>query len=430
MQSVDIFANFSVGKKLLFGFAMVLLLTLGVAGTGFYAVDSILTRAAQMNQLSRINAAILDARGQERDYALTRQAASAEALRGTLDRLKQELIELEALSTSAEQAQLRQIRSDAELYATQFNEYGFLIDRGAQLREHMDEAAQSSREEFEFIELSMYDAVRLLRIEGERLQGSDPLTVAEATSGLTKRILDLRTFESMFIGNSSQAAVDSWNEAYAEVKSIGDGLQRWLNEEQQATMNGALTAIGNYEKAFTEFRGNRGTRIALEQAMQNQAQRILDAADQALAQATGAMQTQRSNAFLMLTVITALAALIGMAAAMLITRMIVVPLRYTVQLAQQVAGGDLTQTQRVTRQDELGQLQQAMSDMTQSLRTLIGSIGGGIGQIATAAEQLSSVTAQTSAGVQNQRLETEQVVTAMHEMSATVQEVAQNAEQA
>jgi len=430
MQSVDIFANFSVGKKLLFGFAMVLLLTLGVAGTGFYAVDSILTRAAQMNQLSRINAAILDARGQERDYALTRQAASAEALRGTLDRLKQELIELEALSTSAEQAQLRQIRSDAELYATQFNEYGFLIDRGAQLREHMDEAAQSSREEFEFIELSMYDAVRLLRIEGERLQGSDPLTVAEATSGLTKRILDLRTFESMFIGNSSQAAVDSWNEAYAEVKSIGDGLQRWLNEEQQATMNGALTAIGNYEKAFTEFRGNRGTRIALEQAMQNQAQRILDAADQALAQATGAMQTQRSNVFLMLTVITALAALIGMAAAMLITRMIVVPLRYTVQLAQQVAGGDLTQTQRVTRQDELGQLQQAMSDMTQSLRTLIGRIGGGIGQIATAAEQLSSVTAQTSAGVQNQRLETEQVVTAMHEMSATVQEVAQNAEQA
>ncbi len=68
--------------------------------------------------------------------------------------------------------------------------------------------------------------------------------------------------------------------------------------------------------------------------------------------------------------------------------------------------------------------------MTQSLRTLIGRIGGGIGQIATAAEQLSSVTAQTSAGVQNQRLETEQVVTAMHEMSATVQEVAQNAEQA
>ncbi|RRV18043.1 methyl-accepting chemotaxis protein [Pseudomonas saudiphocaensis] len=426
----DFFANLSVGKKLLFGFAMVIVLTLGVAGTGFYAVDSILTRSAQMNQLSRVNAAILDARGQERDYALTRRPASAEALRETLKRLDQELIRLEAQSAGDERARLRQIRSDAEVYAKQFNEYGFLIDRGAQLREHMDEAAQLSREEFEFVELSMYDAVRLLRIEGNRMPGSDPLTVAEATSGLTKRILDLRTYESLYIGSSSQEAVDRWNEAYAEVKSVGEGLKRWLDEDQQTNMDGALAAIGNYEKAFTEFRGNRGTRVALEQAMEAQARRILDTADQALAQSTAAMQAQRSNAFLLLTVITALAALIGMVSATLISRMIVVPLRYTVELAQQVAGGDLTQTQRVTRGDELGQLQQAMADMTQSLRGLIGRIGGGVGQIATAAEQLSAVTAQTSAGVQRQRVETEQVVTAIHQMSATVQEVAQNAEQA
>ncbi|MBE7928487.1 methyl-accepting chemotaxis protein [Pseudomonas saudiphocaensis] len=429
MQS-DFFANLSVGRKLLFGFAMVIVLTLGVAGTGFYAVDSILTRSAQMNQLSRVNAAILDARGQERDYALTRRPASAEALRETLKRLDQELIRLEAQSAGDERARLRQIRSDAEVYAKQFNEYGFLIDRGAQLREHMDEAAQLSREEFEFVELSMYDAVRLLRIEGNRMPGSDPLTVAEATSGLTKRILDLRTYESLYIGSSSQEAVDRWNEAYAEVKSVGEGLKRWLDEDQQTNMDGALAAIGNYEKAFTEFRGNRGTRVALEQAMEAQARRILDTADQALAQSTAAMQAQRSNAFLLLTVITALAALIGMVSATLISRMIVVPLRYTVELAQQVAGGDLTQTQRVTRRDELGQLQQAMADMTQSLRGLIGRIGGGVGQIATAAEQLSAVTAQTSAGVQRQRVETEQVVTAIHQMSATVQEVAQNAEQA
>jgi len=45
----------------------------------------------------------------------------------------------------------------------------------------MQDAAQVSREEFEFIELDMYDAVRVLRLEGDRLKGSDPLTVAEAT---------------------------------------------------------------------------------------------------------------------------------------------------------------------------------------------------------------------------------------------------------
>jgi methyl-accepting chemotaxis protein len=430
MQSVDIFANLSVGKKLLLGFAMVLLLTLGVAVTGFYAVDSILTRSQQMNQLSRINAAILEARGEERDFALTRSDASAAALRDTLERLNRELDELAQHSSAEEQALLQQIRSDAAVYSDEFAEYGVYIRNGAELRERMSKAAQESREEFEYIELDMYDAVRVLRLEGDRLKGSDPLTVAEAASGLTKRILDLRTFENVFIGDSSQAAVDSWNESYDDVKTIGNSLKTWINDEQKATMDVALVALDAYKQAFEEFRSNRAKRVSLEQAMVTQAQRILETADQALTGSANAMNDQRRNAYMLLGVISALAVVLGLAAATAISRMIVVPLRNTVQLAQRVADGDLTQAPAVTRRDELGQLQQAMYDMTMSLRTLIGRIGGSVGQIATAAEQLSSVTAQTSAGVQKQRVETEQVATAMHEMAATVQEVAQNAEQA
>jgi methyl-accepting chemotaxis protein len=61
---------------------------------------------------------------------------------------------------------------------------------------------------------------------------------------------------------------------------------------------------------------------------------------------------------------------------------------------------------------------------------LIGGIGEGVTQIASAAEQLSAITEQTSVGVSRQKVETDQVATAMHEMTATVQEVARNAEEA
>src|SRR5690606_742054 len=425
-----ILTNLSVGKKLLLGFATVLLLTLAVAGTGFYVVDSNVTRASQMNQLASIDAAIHAARGLERDYALTRSEASATALGETMAKLNRELDQLAAASAGESQAHLQKIRAAAADYAQQFSRYRELIGQGIQMRARMEQAAQLSREEFEFIELDMYDAVRLLRLEGDRLKGSDPLTVAEATSGLTKNVLDLRTLENVFIGDSSQSSVDSWNEIYENVTRIGTSLKIWLNDEQKATMDGALQALTTYEKTFGEFRANRGERTALEQAMGKQAQSVIDATAEVLASATQAMREQRGTAYGMLAVITVLAILLGLLAATTITRMILVPLRYTVQLAQQVAGGDLTQSQTVTRQDELGQLQQAMADMTQSLRTLIGRIGGGVSQIATAAEQLSAVTAQTSAGVQRQRVETEQVVTAIHEMAATVQEVAQNAERA
>jgi len=426
----NLFTNLSVAKKLICGFGLVLLLTLGVAATGFVAVDEILGRAQQIEQLSSVNASILAARGAERDYALTRQQASADALHTSLQRLGSELTGLAATSSTQERAYLTRIQQAADEYGRQFDRYMQLIERGMALRTRMQDAAQVSREEFEFIELDMYDAVRVLRLEGDRLKGSDPLTVAEATSGLTKQILDMRTQENLFVANSSDAAAKSWSELHANVVAIGSNLKIWLNDDQQASMDKALVELEHYRSAFDEFRQNRAERIALEGSMAQQSEVVIAAANEALDNASNAMQQQRRSSYLLLGVIGTLAIFVGLLAATMISRMIVGPLRTTVQQAQRVASGDLTHSQPSSRHDEVGQLQDAMHGMTQSLRNLIGRIGGGVSQIAAAADQLSAVTAQTSAGVQTQRVETEQVATAMHEMAATVQEVARNAEQA
>ena len=72
-------------------------------------------------------------------------------------------------------------------------------------------------------------------------------------------------------------------------------------------------------------------------------------------------------------------------------------------MARRIADGDLSGEDSAQRRDELGQLESAMQDMRQSLRKLIGSIGDSSTQIAAAAEELSAVTEQTSAGVNDQR---------------------------
>jgi methyl-accepting chemotaxis protein len=114
----------------------------------------------------------------------------------------------------------------------------------------------------------------------------------------------------------------------------------------------------------------------------------------------------------------------------IITRQITRPLRETLAVVERIAGGDLSHNLRVTRRDDLGVLQQGIARMGTTLRELIGGIRDGVTQIASAAEELSAVTEQTSAGVNSQKIETDQVATAMHEMTATVQEVARNAEDA
>ncbi|MCF6757630.1 methyl-accepting chemotaxis protein [Pseudomonas balearica] len=424
------FTNLPVGRKLAIGFGTVLALTLAVTATGFYAVEATVAGSQRINKLAGVNAGILDARGDERDFALTREERAAAELRSGLASIDSELDALGASSNEAEQAGLTRIRQAVDAYAAQFDEYRELINRGQQLSAQMGETAQRSREEFEFIELDMYDAVRALRLEGDRLKGSDPLTIAEATSGLTKQVLDMRTLENAFVASSDQQSVTDWQAKYSDVSSIGSNLKIWLDDEQKSSMDAALAALEQYRAAFDEFRQNRSNRLAAERRMAELSGEVIAAAGQTLELATETMRSQRSNVYLLLALIGGLAIVIGALAALTITRMIVGPLRDTVAQAERVAAGDLSHSQASARRDEVGQLQNAMHRMNESLRNLIGRIGGGVSQIAAAAEQLSAVTAQTSAGVQTQREETDQVATAMNEMAATVQEVARNAEQA
>ena len=128
--------------------------------------------------------------------------------------------------------------------------------------------------------------------------------------------------------------------------------------------------------------------------------------------------------------VTVAALLLGTLAAWWIARQIAVPLRQVLVCANRIAQGDLSHDIQVERRDELGQLQQTISDMTRNLRSLISGIDDSARQIASAATQLSAVTAQTRTGINNQKDETDQVATAMNEMLATAQEVARHAEQA
>lgn len=137
-----------------------------------------------------------------------------------------------------------------------------------------------------------------------------------------------------------------------------------------------------------------------------------------------------ASAKTLLSLVAALALLLGVLAAWVITRQIVNPLQHTLQAVNRIARGDLSEQVQVDRQDELGQLQSGLKQMVLNLHELIDGIRSGVVQVASAAEQLSAVTEQTNAGVNKQKIETDHVATAMNEMTATVQNVTRNAEEA
>jgi methyl-accepting chemotaxis protein len=134
-----------------------------------------------------------------------------------------------------------------------------------------------------------------------------------------------------------------------------------------------------------------------------------------------------SNAITGIIAVAVLAAMMTVLLAWLLTRSIVTPLNRALQAAETIAGGNLTKAIEIDGKDEPARLLGALSTMQANLRRTIEQIAGSATQLGAAAEELSTVTAEASRGLQQQNNEIEQAATAVNEMTAAVEEVARNA---
>ncbi|BAV73766.1 methyl-accepting chemotaxis protein [Pseudomonas chlororaphis subsp. aurantiaca] len=134
-----------------------------------------------------------------------------------------------------------------------------------------------------------------------------------------------------------------------------------------------------------------------------------------------------SNAKVWVVVMVVVAGLMTIVLALLLTRSIVLPLSQSLNVAEIVAGGDLTEDIRISGKDEPARLLQALKAMQHSLRETIRRISDSSSQLASASEELSCVTEDATRGLHQQSQEIEQAATAVNQMTAAVEEVASNA---
>lgn len=129
----------------------------------------------------------------------------------------------------------------------------------------------------------------------------------------------------------------------------------------------------------------------------------------------------------MLTGVISLVA--GLIIAALIARLIGGPLCKAVEAMNEIAEGDGDLTSRLDESgnNEISRLARAFNNFAEKVRGLVSQVYGSTTQLASAAEEMSAIMEETNRGTQQQQSETAMVVTAMNEMTATVQEVARHA---
>ncbi|HGA2315513.1 TPA: methyl-accepting chemotaxis protein [Pseudomonas putida] len=125
-------------------------------------------------------------------------------------------------------------------------------------------------------------------------------------------------------------------------------------------------------------------------------------------------------------------ALLGVAMMWLTARSVSRPLLRVAYLLEDIAEGegDLTRRLAYPGKDELGRLSRAFDRFLERLQPVIAQVQGGVRDTRDTADQSARIASQTSAGMQQQFREIEQMAIALHEMSATAQAAAHSAAQA
>ncbi|NVZ07898.1 methyl-accepting chemotaxis protein [Allochromatium humboldtianum] len=112
-----------------------------------------------------------------------------------------------------------------------------------------------------------------------------------------------------------------------------------------------------------------------------------------------------------------------------IARMITGPIRRVTAGLREIAEGegDLSQRLPAEGNNELAELARTFNLIVERIHEMVKEVAGVSTHLASAAEELSLTSGETSEQVHMQLSETDQVATAIHEMTATVEEVARHA---
>ena len=123
-------------------------------------------------------------------------------------------------------------------------------------------------------------------------------------------------------------------------------------------------------------------------------------------------------------------AVVILAVVSIIRRSIVVPIKKASTAMGQIAEGDGDLTQRLPADgnDEVAALARGFNAYTEKIQNTVVKMNDLSAELATASEELSVISSSAVETIETQRGETQQVATAVTEMSATVKEIAGSAE--
>lgn len=420
-----VLANLGMARKLGLGFALVLLLTLVVAAIGVYALGNVGQRFEGLRQMAQFNTDLLKLRQHEQAFALRSDIKEADALRAGLQGLLERARAVPALSWA---------EADLNAYGQAFDQFVQAVQAKELALDMASWSVSSVANNLDVLQAGLADDGTYTLKQSQGQQGGEFLEQAGQVAQVSRLMLQAMDEARVRLEQSrkgGEAVAEGRIAQTVEAASLVEQLKSAVTDAGYQSVLGEVAGhIASFSEKLNEYTDLLGQERGIKDQLQARAEQVTTRVDQAYVAQEQAMQAELARNTVAIAAATALALLVGVLAAWLITRAVVAPLKRVISRARRIAAGELGIEAEPPRADEVGQLLQAMQQMAEGLSGIVSGLQQGIDQLAGSAQALSAVTEQTNREVGSQKDETEQVATAMQQMTATVHDVARNAEQA
>jgi methyl-accepting chemotaxis protein len=245
----------------------------------------------------------------------------------------------------------------------------------------------------------------------------------------------------------AEQLADAWQAAERNTAVIQELAPRWTAQEDRdrfAAVEEGIVKLREFQEGAVRIADGperdpvaKAARVFSETATP-QSQKIRKALSELIDSQMKLLHSDQENLaadgehlHLVLLMVTAVVLAIGCFAAFLLSRQISASTAAACDRAEAIADGDLTGAElEVKRQDELGQLTEAINKMQSNLKGIIESILTSTEHLALASEEISASATEQSAGIESQKDQAYQVAIAMQEMSSTVVQISDNSTKA
>jgi methyl-accepting chemotaxis protein len=258
-----------------------------------------------------------------------------------------------------------------------------------------------------------------IEIKGNNARLRNPIETPERKA---QALMDIQQSRQL-IKNHQRALIDLLAtdagreafEAFAKAQQVNDQAQdQYLETVAKGQLEAAIALSKNQMRAASD-----GVQVALKKLIALNEIEAYEAGKQA--------DNVYEHTLLIVSVFIVIAIGASLALAVLYTRSLTVPIAGSLRVAECIAANDLSETIALDGSDEAAQMLSSLAAMQASLRDALIMIRDSSTQLAETSEVMHGVTEDISRITQRQSHEIEMAATAVTEMSAAVEQVADNA---